>query len=340
MRALVVSSRLIAGVEEVDAPIPRAHEVVVNVDRVGVCGTDVAAFTGELTFLHDGHAAYPLRLGHEWSGTVALVGRGVSEDWMGKRVVGDTMLGCGKCARCFSGRHYVCEDRYEVGVRNGWPGALAERMPLPVGALRVLPDNVDPIAGAFVEPGADALRAVDAAAVGAGSRLLVLGPGTIGLLAAQFGLAAGAEVHLLAPENDQRVVRLARSIGVERVWTRQSLPELAFDAIIDATNAAEMSRFALERVEPGGKIVCIGLAADASTIDTRDLVLKDVTATGILGGSLAIQRTIDSYSSGSVDPRPLLAATVSLEEAADVLAGWRPTAAGDGPKIQVDPRIR
>lgn len=339
MRALIVSAALTAGVEEIPAPVPGPGEVVVDIDRVGMCGTDVAAFTGELSFLHDGHAAYPLRLGHEWCGTVAALGEDVASDWMGKRVVGDTMLGCGTCSRCLRGRHYLCEDRYEVGVRNGWPGAFAEQMPIPVSALRSLPDVVDVVAGAFVEPGADALRAVDAAALVAGSRLLVIGPGTIGLLTAQFGLAMGAEVHILAALYDERISELARSIGIESVWTRESLPALAFDAIVDATNSPEVSRFAIDKVEPGGRVVCIGLAAEPSLVDTRQFVLKDITVTGVLGGSLAIDRTIDAYATGSVDPRPLLAATISLEEAGKALAGWRPSGHGSGIKIQIDPRL-
>ncbi|MEA2607560.1 MAG: hypothetical protein QOI00_2317, partial [Chloroflexota bacterium] len=100
----------------------------------------------------------------------------------------------------------------------------------------------------------------------------------------------------------------------------------------------ELPALALELVEPGGRVVYIGLAGTPSTIDTRTLALKDVSATGILGGSPGLAATIALYADGSVDPRPLVAATVGLDEVGRVLGGERPAQAGLGPKIHVDPR--
>lgn len=88
-----------------------------------------------------------------------------------------------------------------------------------------------------------------------------------------------------------------------------------------------------------GRVVYIGLAATPSTIDTRRLVLKDVTAVGVLGGSQGLRAAVEHYSSGAVDPEPLVAATVPLEQAGEVLAGWRPPDAGPGPKIHINPAL-
>ena len=167
MRAFVVQGPRRAGVETVDPPRPGPGEVVVEVATVGLCGTDAEFYSGEMAYLAEGSAAYPIRLGHEWSGVVAAVGDGVDDGWIGRRVTGDTMLPCRSCARCKDGRGHLCEDRHEVGIRRGWPGALAERLPMPVTALHPLPDSVDDVAGALVEPGGNALRAVRAARVAA-----------------------------------------------------------------------------------------------------------------------------------------------------------------------------
>ncbi len=325
-----------AGVQDVDPPVPAPGEVVVDVERVGVCGTDVEFFTGEMQYLHDGHAAFPMRLGHEWAGTVSAVGPDVDASWRGRRVTGDTMLGCGRCRRCLGGRQHVCQDRAEVGIRAGRAGALAEQLAMPVRALHVLPDGVEPMAGALVEPGGNALRAWRAAAAGAGDRVLVLGPGAIGLLVALFARAGGAEVHLLGVE--PRSLAFARTLGFAGVWTEDDLPDLPFDAVVDASNGAGLPARALDLVEPGKRVVYIGLAGSPSTIDTRRLVLKDVTAVGVLSASPGLAATVEAYASGAVDPRPLVAATVGLADAADVLAGRRPAGAGAGPKIHVDPR--
>ncbi len=319
------------------APVARPGYVVVDVARVGVCGTDVEFFTGEMAYLSDGFAEFPLRLGHEWCGTVSAVGEGVDPCWVGRRAVGDTMLGCGHCRRCRNGRSHVCEDRFEVGVRGGFPGALAEQIAVPMTSLHSLPDTVDDVAGAMVEPGGNALRSVWGAELTGGDRLLVLGPGTIGLLAAQFAAAQGVEVHLMG--RSQRSLDFARTLGFNGAWLAEELPGLPWDAVIDASNSAALPAKALDVVEPGGRVVYVGLAGTPSMIDTRLLALKDVTSVGVLSGSPGLDGTIDRFASGAVDPRKLVAATVGLSEVGHVLAGWRPDDSGDGPKIHIDPRM-
>ena len=335
MRAFLLTGPRAFEVVDVEPPAAAPGLVVVDVELAGVCGTDVEFFTGEMTYLHTGQASYPMRLGHEWCGRVSSVGAGVDPRWIGRRTTGDTMLGCGSCARCAAGRHHVCADRYEIGVRNGWAGALAEQIAVPVTALHEIPEDLDSIAGAMVEPGGSALRAVHSAHLAPGDRLLVLGPGTIGLLAASFARAAGIEVHLLGIE--ARSLEFARALGFPGVWRSEDLPDLAWDAVIDTSTASELPSRALELVEPGKRVVFLGIAGVPSTIDARAFVFKDVTAIGILGASAGLDGTIAQYSSGAVDPRPLVAGTVGLGRVGDVLGGWRPADSGPGPKILADP---
>jgi threonine dehydrogenase-like Zn-dependent dehydrogenase len=337
MRAFILTGPGEGSVQEVPAPGAAPGDVVVDVERVGVCGTDVEFFTGEMAYLHQGHAAYPMRLGHEWAGTVAAVGEGVDPSWIGRRVMGDTMLGDQACRRCRRGRQHVCEHRQEVGIRGGRPGALAEQLAVPAWSLHGLPDEVDAVLGALVEPGGNSLRAAEAAELEPGDRVLVTGPGTIGLLVAMFARAAGAEVHLLGRSGNS--LAFARSLGFEHAWTEEELPDLPFDAVVEASNAVHLPARALELVEPAGRVVYIGLAGSPSTIDTRTLALKDVTAVGILSASPGLGATIAAYAGGEVDPRPLVAATVGLDSVAAVLAGERPADAGPGPKVHVDPRL-
>ena len=337
MRAFVLTGPGKCAVQEVPTPVPVRGEAVVAVERVGVCGTDVEFFTGEMAYLHEGHARFPMRLGHEWAGTVSGVGDGVDPRWIGRRVMGDTMLGEGACRRCRKGHQHVCEHRQEVGIRGGRPGALAERLAVPVTSLHVLPDSVDAVLGALVEPGGNSLRSARAAELRAGRRALVLGPGTIGLLAAMFARATGAEVHLMGRSDAS--MDFARSLGFEHAWTEDTLPDLPFDAVIDASNAAHLPARALDLVEPAGRVIYVGLAGSPSRIDTRRLALKDVTAVGILSASPGLDATIRSYAGGDVDPRPLVAATVGLDQVGAVLAGERPEGAGPGPKIHIDPRL-
>ena len=336
MRAFVVTAPHTSGVQEVEKPVAGPGQVVVDVSRVGVCGTDVEFFTGEMAYLHSGHEKYPLRLGHEWCGVVASVGDGVDKKIIGRRVTGDTMLGCGKCYRCLNNRQHVCENRFEIGIRNGWAGALAEELLVPSTALHFLPDSVDDTVGALIEPGGNSLRAAQAALAGPGKKVLVWGSGTIGLLTAQLAAYMGAYVHVIG--RNPQTLSLAKQLGASA--TSQDFEEVdgGFDAVIDCTFGKDVPSKAVKYVELGGRVVYIGISGVPSLIDTRDLVLKDVTAVGILSASPGLEGTIDIYGSGKVDPTPIVAATVGLKDTSDVLAGKRPTNAGVGPKIHIDPR--
>ena len=335
MRAFVITEPHIGSVRQVNEPVVGEYDLLVAIERVGICGTDVEFFNGDMAYLQSGHAKYPLQLGHEWCGRVIEIGSQVDEKWRGKFITGDTMLGCQRCERCTSGYQYLCHDRDEVGIRNGYPGALAERLVIPEFAAHLLPDDLDPALGAMVEPTGNALRSVDATGLSQGERLFIFGPGTIGLLCALIAQSRGIEVHLVGIE--ERSLTFARQFGFVGVHHIDAIPQLPIHAVIDATFNNEIPALALELLEPGRTVVYIGIAGNPSMIDSRTLVLKDLTAVGILSGSPGNAGAIKLLSIGAIDPRPLIASVVSLEESAEVLAGKRPGAIGDGPKIHIKP---
>jgi threonine dehydrogenase-like Zn-dependent dehydrogenase len=232
---------------------------------------------------------------------------------------------------------HVCADRFEIGIRNGWSGALAEKLVVPAFALHHLPDSVDDTTGALIEPGGNALRSAQAAQASPGRKILVWGSGTIGLLTAQFAIALGSEVHIIGI--DEQTLALSKKLGVHEIHTDINRLDSEYDAIIDATNSPSVPAEALSIVEPGGRLVYIGVSGIPSMLDSRSLVLKDVTAVGILSASPGLQGAIDFYSRKVIDPRPVVAATVGLHETSLVLSGNRPKGAGSGPKFHIDPRI-
>jgi 2-desacetyl-2-hydroxyethyl bacteriochlorophyllide A dehydrogenase len=334
MRALVIDGPRSARVVEVEVPRPAPGQVVVDVHRVGICGTDVELFTGELAYFEQGKSRFPLRPGHEWCGVVSAVGAGVDEAWRGVRVTGDTMLGCGHCRRCLAGNGHVCADRHEIGI-TAWPGALADQVLVPETSLHRLPASVDDRAGALVEPGGNAQRAVAAAHAGPGRRILVCGPGTIGLLAVAFASAAGADVHVLAA--DSRGTELATKFGASRYWTAEDPPLRSYDSVIDCTGDHRVPASALALVEPAGRVVYIGVSPRPSQIDSRDMVLNDLTAVGILGASAGLATAIADYADGRVIPGDLAQVVVGLDRAVDALSGRIDPA--PGVKIHIDPRL-
>jgi 2-desacetyl-2-hydroxyethyl bacteriochlorophyllide A dehydrogenase len=333
MRALIIDGPRSARVGEVEVPRAAAGQVVVDVHRVGICGTDVELFTGELAYFDQGKSRFPLRPGHEWCGVVSAVGADVDEAWLGVRVTADTMLGCGRCRRCLAGHGHVCADRHEIGI-TAWPGALADQVLAPVTSLHRLPAAVDDRAGALVEPGGNAQRAVAAAEAGPGRRILVCGPGTIGLLAVAFASAAGAEVDVLAVDASRR--ELAAAFGANGYWAAGDPAPGTYDAVIDCTGNHRVPAAALALVEPAGRVVYIGVSPRPSPIDSRDLVLNDLTAIGILGASAGLATAIEHYADGRVRPGALAAVVVGLDRAAEALAGRIDPA--PGVKIHIDPR--
>lgn len=336
MKAFVITAPNTSEVRDVPAPVAGPGEALIELARVGICGTDVEFFNGSMPYLASGHACFPLRIGHEWSGQVISLGSGVDKFLLGKRVTGDVMMGCGKCKRCSDGRQHTCEDRSEVGIRNNFNGALAEQFVIPARFLHLLPDSIDDTIGALVEPGANAWRVMDAARAGKGKRILIWGTGTIGLLTAQFALAEGAIVHMVG--RDDETIKLALEIGVTSAGREVEVFEGGYDAVVDATFDPTVPPKTLDLVEPGGRLVLIGIDSNPSYIDTRKLVLRDVTAVGILSGSPGLKPSIEYISSGRVDPRPIIGATIGIAEVGNVMSGNRPSGAGPGPKILVNPR--
>jgi threonine dehydrogenase-like Zn-dependent dehydrogenase len=339
MRALVVTGPHEAAVQEVDAPVAGAGELLIEVERVGICGTDVELYTGEMAYLDSGLTHFPIRLGHEWTGRVLAAGSPDDEDWVGTRVTGDTMLGCGRCDYCRRGVHHVCPNRHEIGITDGWPGALAEQMLVPTRFAYPIPESVSVTAAALVEPGGNSLRAVRAAQLEPGKTVLILGSGTIGLLAAQFALAEGAEVHLAGVRPGS--LELARQLGVEHVVTVDEVTAGdgdRFDAVIDCTSVDTSPALAVRLVKPAGRVVFIGISSTPSPVDTRDIALKDVTTVGILSASPGLAGAIEGFASGAVVPDAIVSEVISLDEVPSRLDGERGPEAGPGPKVHVDPR--
>jgi threonine dehydrogenase-like Zn-dependent dehydrogenase len=338
MRAFVITAPHKGEVQEVDDLVPVADQLLVDVERVGICGTDVELYTGVMAYIAQGKTHFPLRPGHEWVGRVRSVGPDADASWAGVRVTGDTMLGCGVCRFCLGGKQWVCPYRIEVGIMDGWPGALAEQQLIPARFAHRIPEHVSVTSGALVEPGGNSLRAAQAAQAGPGSRVLVLGSGTIGLLTAQFLVAMGADVHLAGQRAGS--LQLGRELGVS---TTYDLDEIAvsderFDAVIDATSNDTSPAIAARLVDPAGRVVLIGLSGTPSLVDTRDLVLADIATVGILSASPALDGAIEAFATGAVKPDSLVAEVIGLSEVASRLGGVRGVNAGPGPKVHVDPR--
>ena len=264
-----------------------------------MCGTDVELFTGEMAYLHSGEAAYPLRIGHEWCGTVSAIGAGVDAAWLGRRVTGDTMLGCGRCDRCraagSTSARTASRSASATAGRARWPSGWR----CPHRRSTRLPDS-----GGRHRRGAGRARRQRAGAPwrrrtsSRGERLLVVGAGH-DRAPRRAGRGAPGRSRSTSSRGREPAAGFARSLGFSHVWPPDGIPSIAWDAVVDASNSAGRPRAGGRPRRARRRVVWIGLAGEPSLVDSRRVTLKDVTVVGILSGSPGLAGAIDPLRVGS-----------------------------------------
>jgi alcohol dehydrogenase len=254
-----------------------AGEVVLRIDAVGICGSDMHAYHG-----HDPRRKPGLVLGHEFCGTV--VQSGAPAFAVGQRVTGNPLITCGVCDYCVQGRNNLCSRRTMVGMTR--PGAFAEFMAIPAASLIEMPQDMPAVHAALTEPAATALHALNLSMKVMArplpeNRTLIIGGGAIGLLAALLLQHYGARGTVLAEVNPLRRVSAEQHAGVRTYDPRTvQAEENGFDYVIDAVGSKLTRVAALQAVKPGGVVMHIGLQDWASEIDMRKLTLAEITLLG------------------------------------------------------------
>jgi 2-desacetyl-2-hydroxyethyl bacteriochlorophyllide A dehydrogenase len=295
-------------------PSPGAGELLIAPTAVGICGTDREIFEGSLVYFREGWAKYPIVPGHEWVGEIIDVGAGVEGFAPGDQVTGETPLGCGQCARCRGGDYHLCALRTETGILNR-DGAMASRMVFPARAAHHA-GGIPARAAALLEPATVALNGARRGSVG-GRNVLVVGAGTIGLLAAQCAVAEGAaSVAVFEPRADR--LELAASLGFGA--HPGDTDEDAYDVVLLCAGGAPALGFALRTVRPGGTVVVLGLSGLPTVpVDMDSAVVRDLVVHGVLGSPHVWPDTIELVRSGRVRTEPLISGVYALGSVAGAL---------------------
>jgi 2-desacetyl-2-hydroxyethyl bacteriochlorophyllide A dehydrogenase len=282
MRAAFCSAPGVIDVREVPAPQPAAGEVVVRVAACGICGSDLHWFLGHLP----PPSVCP---GHEIVGAVARRGAGVVAVREGDRVAVEPLVVCRECHYCRTARPQLCPRLRILGMRR--PGGFADEVLTPADALFALPAAIDGALAALTEPTAVCVHAVRLAGVAVGQRVLILGAGTVGLLAIIAARAAGAaEVFITARHAQQG--EMARRLGAARVFatTADGARERAayaadhpIDVVIESVGgSADTIADALRTVGPGGTVAVLGVFATAPALPALLLISKEVRVVGAM----------------------------------------------------------
>ncbi|HEU4786916.1 MAG TPA: alcohol dehydrogenase catalytic domain-containing protein [Gemmatimonadaceae bacterium] len=299
MRALVLKRGGTLSLEHRPKPAAR-EECLIRVAAAGICGTDLELLRG-----YAGFTGVP---GHEFVGIVEGTGPNDSK-WIGRRVVGEITVGCGRCAGCRAAGRGHCDVRTVIGIRDR-DGAFAEYLSLPTCNLHAVPDSIDDITAVFVEPGAAACRVVEQVAIAPGQRAAVVGAGRLGLLVAQVLRVHGAEVTVVVRSETSRATAKAMDFETMTVDGAKRLLARRVDVAVDATGQPDGFKAAASLVRPRGTLVVKSTIHGETPILFSDLVVDEITVVGSRCGPFA--RAIDLLANGQIDVKPFATAVFPL----------------------------
>ena len=299
-------------------PEPGPEDVILAVEAVGVCGSDLHQWTGT----HSWKVNYPVVLGHEFGGQIAAVGSGVRGWEEGERVVSET------AAVIDANSPLTREGLYNLdptrrGFGYGVDGAMTRYVRVPVRCLHHVPAGVPMEHAALTEPCCVAYNAViQNARIRPGDRVIVLGPGPIGILCAAMARLAGAEVALVGLERDRKRLEAAKAYGCEVIvgdatpWA-VARDGLGVDGVVDAAGVSAALRTALELVRPAGWITKVGWGPQPLGFSLDPLVQKNITLQGSFSHNWPIwERVLALLASRQLDVAPILGGVWAL-------ASWR-----------------
>ncbi len=262
-----------------DRPYPSldAEEVVLKIESVGICGSDMHAFHG-----HDPRRKPGLVLGHEFAGTIAESSSSLFAK--GQRVTGNPLITCGHCEYCLQGRNNLCANRTMVGMTR--PGAFAEYMSIPASSLIAIPEGLSLDAAALTEPAATAVHAINLSMRALQRpiqecRVLILGGGAIGMLSVLLLKHYGVDDLIVAEVNPLRRKAIEQHVGCKTLNPiDEKITENSVEFVMDCVGAVVTRNTALAAVKPGGVMMHVGLQDWASEIDMRKLTLAELTLLG------------------------------------------------------------
>lgn len=305
--------------EERAVPQPGAHEVLVEIRSVGVCGSDAH-------YYQQGRVGgfvvrAPLVLGHESSGIVVSVGEGVRSLAPGQRVSIEPGVPCFACTQCRHGRYNLCAD-VRFFATPPIDGAFQQYVTIPEPFAYPVPDALSDDAAALLEPLSVAIWACRKAGVTTGTRVLVTGGGPIGLLAMQVARAQGAAEVAISDMHTYRL-DLARALGAQVVLDASAgevaASDLAPDALLECSGSAAALTEAVGLVRPAGSVVLVGMGTDEVRLPLAVLQQRELWVTGTFRYANTWPTARELASSGAVELDRLVTGRYGLDGAETAL---------------------
>lgn len=321
------------GLSSHPAPEPGEGQVVLEVFGAGLCGTDLHIVRNEY------RSNPPVIMGHEVVGRVFAAGPGVDRGLVGRRFVAETFFStCGRCRYCRNGRPNLCAERRSIGSHVN--GAMTRFVALPAINLHAAPDDLPDAAAALAEPLAcvcNSLYGREGARIEAGERVLVLGPGVIGLIAAQVARAMGGEVTLRGAPKDGARLAVARELGLETTTLDDPLSEGDYGAVVECSGAPAAIMDGWRALQKGGHFIHMGLSGHEARVEMDLICLKELTiVSGFASTPASWERAMRLMTSRTVNLSSLVSDVAPLSAWARI---FEAAFAADGVKFVFDPRL-
>lgn len=307
----------------VPAPAPGRGEILVKVLAAGICGSDRHMLHGEYP------TARPVTLGHEFCGLVEAVGPEVTRFAGGELVTIDPNIACGHCPACRRAQPNLCVRLTAIGVTRD--GGFAEHAAVPEAQAYVLPSGLDPVHGAFSEPLACCLHAIDKAAIRPGESVAILGGGVIGLLMVQLARRAGAgRIILITRQAARRQMALTMGASealdptaTDTVAEVRALTGGGVDVVIECAGVPETFQTGIAMARRGGTFVLFGVTPAGLEVPLTpfDLLVNEVTIRPAYLNPFTHERAAALVASGTLDLDRLVTRSIGLAEVPDVVAG-------------------
>jgi L-iditol 2-dehydrogenase len=331
MKALLLSSPGTLAVADLDTPSPAAGEVLVRIAACGICGSDVHGYTGG-----SGRRIPPLVMGHEAAGTIEAVGGGVTDLPIGSRVALDSTVFCGGCDYCRTERENLCTRREVLGVSPGTyrrHGCFAEFVSVPRRIVHRIPDSVDFVSAALLEPLTIALHAVNLGGTGPETRsAVVVGAGTIGL-ACVAALKARGVPRIAAIDFDASRLAEARRLGATETitagpdagrqaadWGKSSADTDGADLVIEAVGATAPVQTAIEAATRGGTVVLVGNVSPSIELPLQQVVTRQIRLQGSCCAAGCYPEAIRLVAEKKVDLSGFVSRVAPLVEGPELFA--------------------
>lgn len=333
MMAVVLHEPRRVALERVPAPDAGTDQVIVQVARAGICGTDLKIFDGEYL------SSYPLIPGHEMAGTVVSVGSAVAKQWVGSRVGVDPTLTCGHCYFCRSRQSNHCESWNALGDTVN--GGFAEYVAVPVANLHRLSDDLSWALGALIEPLACAEWALERMPMRPGSTVLLFGMGPMGIILMRLLLQDGASRVVVVDKSPERL-RQALQFGAWRALSPDEMDATlgaifprGFDVVIDATGSTKVMAQGLGWVQKGGNYLLFGVAPKGATaeVELYTIYHREITIYSSMAINQSYARAVEISTGGAISS-DLVTHTLPLGQYEQAIAMVR---RGEGLKIQLQP---